>query len=329
VRLAAAGTYLLLPTVLFIGALWGQTDSILAFFILLCAFFMVRGHPVLAAAAFGLAFITKPQAAAALPFLAFWGIRLHPPRVWAQAAAAGVVTALVLSWPFFPENPLRVVNHARESTEVFGHNSSFAFNFWGIFGWFRSDGSEFYYIDWRWWGFVLTVAADAWIIYSLRRARGAGMMALGVGLCTLAFFVFQTRMHERYMFASFLPLLAACFYLNRPLLWASFAGLTVVQYLSPYKAFFHPFFNAGEPGFLHYGWLDRMLEYSPYWWHSPGQFMWFVTSLFTVAVTVALLAFAFLLQHRVHISGVDEEEELRMGRRDILIRSGEETAGSG
>lgn len=314
VRVLAAGTYLLLPTGLFIGPLWGQTDGILAFFILLCAYLLHKRRPEFAAVAFAAATLTKPQAIAALPFFAFWGLREFPPRVWLQASVIAVAAAILIAWPFFPENPFQVVQHAWDATEVFGFHASFTFNFWGLFGWFRDDNQTFYYIDWRYWGLIMTIAADAWIIYSLRNATGPGMLALGIGLCVLSFVVFQTRMHERYMFASFLPLLAACFYLNRKLLWFAFAGLSAMHYLTLYKAFYHPFFNAGDPAFLHYKWLDRMLDYSPSWWHSSGLMTWFLCSLFVLFLTLLLLVVAFLMEHRVQLSPVSSDDERRLGR---------------
>jgi hypothetical protein len=188
-----------------------------------------------------------------------------------------------------------------KSSNVFGHSSSFAFNFWGIWGWFRGDNLQYYWIDWRYWGFFLNTISTAVIIYSLRNARGPGMLALGVGLSMLAFFTFQTRMHERYMFPALLPLLAAGFYINRPFFWVGFALLSILQFLSLYKAFYHPFFNAGDPAWLYADWVLRMLDYSPSWWHRPGTLAVWLGSLCTTLTFLALTAYAFLLHHRVRV----------------------------
>ena len=88
-RLLAALTYAFLPTALFIGALWGQVDSLLSLAILVCVYFLNKQRPVAAAPmCHAVGFLIKPQAIAVLPFLAFWGMRGSTPRVWAKCAAA-------------------------------------------------------------------------------------------------------------------------------------------------------------------------------------------------------------------------------------------------
>src|SRR5712692_1927258 len=78
VQLAATAIYLFFPCALLVGAVWGQVDSILAFFLLLPVYFIGREKPVAGAVAYTLGFLVKPQAIAALPFLAVWIIRRHP-----------------------------------------------------------------------------------------------------------------------------------------------------------------------------------------------------------------------------------------------------------
>ncbi|MEO8458815.1 MAG: hypothetical protein ABI559_13515, partial [Chloroflexota bacterium] len=151
-----------------------------------------------------------------------------------------------------------------------------------------------------------------------------GMMALGVALSMLVFFTFNTRMHERYMFASLLPLLLSCVYINRPMLWISFLMLEVIQFLAMWRAFFHLSFNAGDPDWLYFKgkplfWLD----WSPEWWHRAG-FVAFMLSSVVVLITLSLVAYAFLLMNRVRvrrgisIQPVSDPAELLTGRELIL-----------
>ena len=289
-RLLAPAIYLLLPTTLFIGPLWGQVDAIPAFFLLLSVYFMSRDRPLVAAAVFVVAFMVKPQAVGAVLVLAFWGIRDHPPRVWGQAAAVAGLTGLFLVLPFFPTEPWRIFGHAEHASELYPFNSSFGFNFWGMWGWFRSDAITHWGIEWRIWGFALVIIANLAIIWVLRDRQGAGWLALGVALAMLAFFLFMTRMQERYLFLTFLPLLAAVFLLNSRVLAIAFIVLSIIHFLGLYFAFYHPNFNPEfEPGWLYTRDIIRMIDYSPSGWTRPGSFAALLISSSAIATFVAIL----------------------------------------
>ncbi|MEO8458444.1 MAG: hypothetical protein ABI559_11600, partial [Chloroflexota bacterium] len=63
----------------------------------------------------------------------------------------------------------------------------------------------------------------------------------------MAFYLFLTRMHERYVFPAFLPLLLACALLQSRILWAGFLTMTTVHFLNLYHVFgYYFFFNDTE-----------------------------------------------------------------------------------
>jgi len=269
----AAALYLLFPPVLLIGAVWGQVDSIFAFFILLTIYFLDRHRPLAGALAFTVGFLVKPQAIAALPFLVFWVVRDHPPvwtqvranlrvplppRLWLRMIGASLGASILLAFPFFPSLLLwrafvDLVQQLKDAAaEFYPLNSFFAYNFWELLdvaG--RCDvsvcrnettgavthGTEFLGLTTRSWGLVLFALSVASVIVVLRKARGPGFLALGTSLCMLAFFVFMTRMHERYLFPFFLPFLAASVLIRSRLLWTAFGLLAAVHFLNLYYVY--------------------------------------------------------------------------------------------
>lgn len=288
--IGAAALWLIFPPLLLIGPVWGQVDGILAFFVLLTIYLLDRDRPVAAALALTVGFLVKPQAVAALPFLLFWFVRDHPPawrqirenrrlplppRLWLTSIASSLGAAVVLSFPFFPSlllwRPLfDLVSHLRETAaEIVPINSFFAYNFWELLDISpRCDttfcegapaGSQYLGLTTRTWGFALYALALVAVIVVLRKARGPAFLALGTALSMLAFFVFTTRMHERYLFAFFLPFLAACVLLRSRVLWMAFAVLAVVNFLNMYFVYAnHPELNYRGQGL--YEWLsDRDL----------------------------------------------------------------------
>lgn len=325
-RVGAAALYLVFPPVLLIGPIWGQVDSLLAFFLLLSIYFIGRERPVAGALAYTIGFLIKPQIIAALPFLAFWIMRrcrsgepIQPsiqlitglsivamgiaglvlvdeePRAayrlvfggvtavgavealrgiarmamdtwesgvgfaardllvsfpsWYQAVGFSLALAIVLIIPFFTYKPWQIIGQLYEANEVYPVNSFFAYNFWnigGLFEGFKPDigGTElqpnegtFLGIDHRLWGGFLFAVASGVIVFTMRKSEGSGALALGTALCVLVFYLFMTRMHERYLFAFFLPFLAAAVALHSRILIGLFAALGTIHFLNLYHVY--------------------------------------------------------------------------------------------
>jgi hypothetical protein len=129
------------------------------------------------------------------------------------------------------------------------------------------------------------------VIFSLRKARGTGFLALGVALSMLAFYMFLTRMHERYVFPAFLPLLVACVLINSRVLWAAFAAAVVVHFLNMYQVFgyyyfFHPEQGANWPDWLR---IDFLYE-----WLEKADALGFSVPILGTLSTVQLLSMVFV-----------------------------------
>jgi len=258
VRLGATALYVFFPAALWIGPIWGQVDSILAFFLLLSVYYIGRDKPVHGAVAFTIGFLMKPQAIAALPFLAFWIVRDN----WGNwrpillCTFVPLLVMLVLITPFFLEQPWRLVEVLYDASNVANYrvNSFWAYNFWNFGGLFeqgfRCDlpgscanpaddarATEWYGIATRYWGLAFFSVMIAAIVGSLRKAQGTGYLALGVALSVMAFYFFLTRMHERYIFAAFLPLLVAAVLIHSRLLWGMFVVLAVSHFVNLYHVY--------------------------------------------------------------------------------------------
>lgn len=250
VRLGAAAVYLLFPPALLMGAVWGQVDSLSVFFLMLSVYWIARDKPVEGAAAYVVGFVIKPQIIAALPFLAFWILRRNPldlskpateaiPGILLKTMAAGFGVLLLLIFPFFPAFPWDFIGHLRDSADVENYRvgSFWAYNFWGMWGFFKPDNTEYLGLTYQVWGLGLFTVSILAILYSLRNAEEDRALALGTALCLLAFYIFLTRMHERYMFPFFVPFLAACVLYRSSLLWTVFAVLALTQFLNLYQVY--------------------------------------------------------------------------------------------
>ena len=315
VRLGAALLYALHPALLLVGPVWAQVDSVLAFFLLFTIYNIIKGRLVFASVVYVVGFLTKPQAVAALPLFTAWILRdqiiealrdlpeIREPalrvlallrglvaRLW-RVVLVGLATALLIVLPFFPDNPLGIFDQLRGATEVYPYSTFFAYNFWGMlwtqssqFPQFPSDASTYWGIDYRAWGYVLFAGAILAILIVFRKARGLDMLALATALSVLAFFVFLTRMHERYLFPFFLPFLAAAVLTRSRMIWAAFIGLSVIHFFNLY--YVYSYYN---PNFLKVG---------PVFDWIGEQDTTFLFSLLTVLAFPALLVVSFFLTQR-------------------------------
>jgi Gpi18-like mannosyltransferase len=288
-QLTATAIYAFFPPALLVGAFWGQVDSILAFFLLYTVYFLSKDRPVAAAVAYTIGFLVKPQSIAALPFFAFWILRNYAvgpranPRVIAQCIVVPLAVMLALITPFFEYQPWKFIDVLQSSASTCSYrvNSFWAYNFWNTGGLFKMGfkpdettacsgnqvfATTFLGIRTQIWGWFLFGSMIVSIILLLRNQRSTGMLALGTGLSMMAFYLFLTRMHERYVFGAFLPLLVACALIHSRVLWALFAATATVHFVNLYHVFgYYYLFNSEHtsryPDVLLYPdlyhWLER------------------------------------------------------------------------
>jgi predicted membrane-bound dolichyl-phosphate-mannose-protein mannosyltransferase len=243
VRGPAAAAILLNPAVFFISAVWGQVDVFLAVLVVAGLLLLGTGAPTFRREAGGIALLavavgTKPQAAFALPMVVLFLVWRHVrSRLVEQAhidsrvrvvggglvrmaalAIVGAAAGLVLLAPF-RLGPAAAFDFYAKASSTYSVTSVFAFNGWGIVGFWRPDsgadafkvfGVPAFAVGLALFSFGgALVCARAW--QSLRTGEDEGrVLVFGSAAVTLVGFAVLTRVHERYLFLP-LALLAAFF----------------------------------------------------------------------------------------------------------------------
>lgn len=224
--IAVAAAVLFGPAVLGVGAAWGQIEAIPMVFTALGGLLLVGGATSLrrdaaALAAFACAFAVKPHATFFAPVVLYVLIRryvLHQVdarhrllggvKVAGLAAMGGALWA-VSSLPFGVSIGEQFTRYREASGST--STSANAFNFWGIFGFWRGDsgrGSQypelsFLWLESRYVGLLLFAAGCAIVLRRLHRSLDGGAHPVTAYLwasatTSMLAFTFLTRMHERF-----------------------------------------------------------------------------------------------------------------------------------
>ncbi len=224
--LLAAAMFIFNPASIFLTAIWGQWDSISAFFMLAGVWLLIRGNPEWSLPVFTYAALIKPQLGLLLmlALVAWWCWRWRLRLDLAQQADPGarriaglvfgslaaVVVFLSVDMPFnvgLPPLPTRWSIFERVSYALNRHQSisANAFNLWGVFGKSSNltsivDSQTFLAgISYQHWGDLLLGVAVL-IVMVLFWTRPDRSMALWASLAiTFSLFMFPTRIHERYL----------------------------------------------------------------------------------------------------------------------------------
>ena len=194
--------YLLNPAVAFNSSAWGQVDGIFTFFILLSCFFLTEKKKIFkSSVATVLGILVKPHSLALIPVLSFFIFKNFSIEKILKSLIVSVFLLIVLSLPFFPKNPLfGLLELANKSQDVYQYTSLFAFNFWGIVGSWRPD-NQILVLSYKTWGTVLYLFSLVLIFFPIIRKKISSKQFYFIAALTLfSFFLFLTRMHERYLF---------------------------------------------------------------------------------------------------------------------------------
>jgi dolichyl-phosphate-mannose--protein O-mannosyl transferase/Gpi18-like mannosyltransferase len=227
--LGIAAFYILNPVTILISGLWGQVESVGGSLALLTIYLLIAARddenppswfiPV-AWLSLSASILMKPEAAILLPLLvayAFVDRDRGPQRLKGSLIGAGasLLLALIVTLPFHPT--LNLIDAFRwlfdrysYGTSIYKVSSVNAFNLWSIkTAFWQNDSLLILWLPQWIWGMGLTLAATALIVWRYAQAKTSRALLESAALLTLAFFMLNTRMHERYIFDGFLFVIVA------------------------------------------------------------------------------------------------------------------------
>jgi Gpi18-like mannosyltransferase len=196
--LLAAALYVFNPAVIFNAAVWGQFDAIYTLFLLLSLILALKSKPELSAVSFAVAVLTKPQAIALLPLIAFVIFKKSNVKHILFSVAAFVATIFAVILPMQWSNPITFLKDIYFGAySGYEYTSINAFNLWGLFGLWIPDGN-LYILGW-----ALFAGFSLFTLYVVNNRWGKSdqmLIFFAAFMLFFAFFMLPTRIHERYLF---------------------------------------------------------------------------------------------------------------------------------
>jgi len=198
------------PAIMYNSAIWGQVDSVYTLFFMLALMQLVSDKPMLSGIFLTLAILTKPQSLVLLPLFALYVIRKYSIFTSVKVAAASCAVFVVVSLPFYPINSiLNIFKQYSSSYIQYPYNSLNAFNIWAFTGMFQPDDTQFMFITYRTWGYILFGMIFIYVAYFTLKNKDDMSIYISSAILFFTFFMFFTRIHERYLFPVFAPLAVA------------------------------------------------------------------------------------------------------------------------
>lgn len=203
--LILSGLYLFNPAIFANSTLWGQVDSLSALFILL-AVYLLKKNIFFSAIALSIGTLVKPQAGFILPVIIYFLIKEKTKIV--NFVLYGVVGLSIFLLGFIPFSDGQsllpfLFERLNVTLSQYPYGSVNAFNFWGLFGFWKSDS---WIVPLSFIGlFLVLFVFGAYLL----KTKNKEDKYLPVALILLSAFLFLTRMHERHLLPILAPLLIA------------------------------------------------------------------------------------------------------------------------
>mgnify|MGYP001563982456 FL=1 len=235
--------YMSNPAVIFNSSIWGQIDGIFTFFIVYSSHLLIEVKKPLKASFFSsIAFLIKPQSIALYPLIALEIFKSFRKNLLSSLLII-LITPIIFSLPFFISNPIfGLINLFQNSTGVYPHISLFAFNFWGIFGWWKPDKDIFLFFSYQAWGIILYILSMIIVLYpAWKNKLKPSQFYLACALSSMVFFIFLTRIHERYLFPFLAFILIASFVNKSKILTGFYFLISLTHFVNLWYVYY--FYN--------------------------------------------------------------------------------------
>jgi dolichyl-phosphate-mannose-protein mannosyltransferase len=256
--LFASALFVFNPAIIFDSSVWGMNDTITATITLIAAWCILRGNRFAGWIFLGFAILNKPPVLVIAPLFILETFVTAERKQWIERAAgvcSSIIAVLILGWivayPFYTDHRFLAVYQRMFSWYIIGsslypYTSVNAFNVHALYAdFFRTDTALVCGIALKYWADLAFIAVASFIYARYARLRDDRALLESCFLILLAFFLFLTEMHERYLIyaLTFAPVLSVFDGWYR---WATVA-LTITEWLNLEYSLAYMWINFDKP----------------------------------------------------------------------------------
>ena len=203
-------SYAFNPAIIYDSAIWGQVDSVYTLFFMLALMLFISGKQMLSGVSMALAILTKPQSLVLVPLFALVMIKKNSPLTLAKILSVSFAAFVVVALPFYLDTSILDLFKLYFTSYIqYPYNSLNAFNFWAFEGMFQPDNTQFLFMTYRMWGYLMFGLIFMYVSHFVLKNKDDKSIYIASAILFFAFFMFFTRIHERYLFPMFAPLAVA------------------------------------------------------------------------------------------------------------------------
>lgn len=239
-KIALLGTCFIMfnPALIFNSAIWGQIDSVLTLFLLCSIIFFIQRRTVFSSVFFSVGFLIKPQAISIALMFVIDLIKNFTLKKLIKLLLPGSFIATVLTWPFFPSNPLyNLLVKILHGGSEYPFTSLNAYNLWGIVGFWIPNNISFNGLSYQVWGYILL--GIYWIIIGYLNYKKKFTTLSLVTYSTLSFFFLPTMVHERYLYPALVLLTITAFQVKSKILVILTSLLSILHLANLYYVYIY------------------------------------------------------------------------------------------
>jgi Gpi18-like mannosyltransferase len=242
--LTLATVWIFNPVSWYNSAIWGGTDPIVNLLGFIAILALLEKKFLRFGIFITISILFKASLIIFTPVLIFVAVsQRYSFQSWCKCVIACLITALFITFPFHMaiDLPTWLVNlyQNRILSGEIGSLTANAFNFWWLIDPGKTLDSTIYLSQTaHTWGYVISVAALAAILFFLKKKYSEKGIHFALALSALGTFLFMTRIHERYLYP-FFPIATLLVGLNTEIM-ISYIVLSAIHLLNLYHLFWAP-----------------------------------------------------------------------------------------
>lgn len=241
--IAGAMLWLVNPVIWYNSSIWGQTDSIVSFFVFLSLYLLQKNKPILSVTSIAISFYIKASLLIFIPvYILFFIMKKYSIVTYLKSFIFAISVIFLLTLPFAKGNPLIWLFELFQG-KIFVQQlqviTANAFNIWATIATIheRPQTQMLGPLSYQIWAIILFTSSYIALVWMYLRSKTKDWYWL-LSMIAFSSFMLMTNMHERYLYPLF-PFFTVIAIQNKKLM-KYYVIVTLISLLNLYNFWWYP-----------------------------------------------------------------------------------------